>query len=114
MERIGAFQRITDSLHHSVEICMDLAVPESQRTEAGPAQDRIAHGVVVGLSVFSVLAAIDLDDQALAVADEVQIEALERRLAAEVEALRPQHPKLEPETRFLRRHGFAELTGTRR
>ena len=83
-----------------------------QRAEAGSLQDRIAHRVVIDLTlVVGMLAAIDLDDQAVLEADEVEIEAAAAALAG---------GKWKPSARicrscsqqagFLRGQGFAQLT----
>ncbi len=61
--------------------------------------------------VVSVLAPVDLDDQAMPEADKVEIKAEQRRLSAEMEAIGAHLPKLQPEARFLRGQTFSQLSG---
>jgi hypothetical protein len=82
-----------DGLDYAVEVGADIGVPESQRAEASSSKDGVAHRVMLNLPVVvSVLTPIDLYDQALLEADEVEIEAEQRRLAAKVEAVATHQP----------------------
>ena len=101
-----------NGLNHPVEVGADVRVPESQRAEASSSKDRVAHRVMCDLSIIiSMLAAVDLDDQAALETDEIEIEAEQRRLTAKMEAVGAHHPKLQPETRFLRGQGLPQLAG---
>jgi len=96
-----------DRDHDAIEVRVDVGIPEPQGAEAGPAEHRIAHGVMVGLNVLPMLAAVDLDDQAAFEADEIKVEAEERRLPAEVGAVPAHCPQLQPQARFLPREALA-------
>jgi hypothetical protein len=68
-------KRALDRRHHTVEVGVDVPVPESKRAKAGSAEDRIPHGVVIGLRGIGMLTPIDLDYEAAPETDEVEIEA---------------------------------------
>ena len=88
-------ERQLNRLDHAVEIRTDIGIPESQRVETSLAEDRITHGIVSDLPlVISVLAAVDLDDQAAPEADEVEVEAVQRGLTTKVETVGAHLPKL--------------------
>jgi hypothetical protein len=76
---------VLDRVDNSIEIGVDIGVPEPQRAESHSAEDRIAHRVVIDVTSFGVLAPIVLDDEAVSEADEIQIEPEDRRLTAKVE-----------------------------
>lgn len=58
--------------------------------KAFPFNDRVAHGIMMSLSILTVLTAIHLDDDAAIKADEVKIVASERRLPSNVKPQRTQ------------------------
>jgi hypothetical protein len=102
-----------DRLDHAVEVLADVRVPEPQCAEASSAQDRIPHCIVIHLPVVvCMLAPIDLHDQAALEADEIEIEAEEWGLAAEVKPLSAHHSKLQPQLCFPWGQGLAKLTGS--
>jgi hypothetical protein len=103
----GRAQRQLNGLNNAVEVGIDVRVPEPQRAESRAAKNCIAHGVVISLQVLGVLASIDLNNQTMLEADEIQIEPQQWRLAAEVEPVRPHLTKLNPQSNFLRRHRLA-------
>ncbi|HEY1447569.1 MAG TPA: hypothetical protein VGF33_03465 [Caulobacteraceae bacterium] len=76
-----------DGFHHAVEVGVHIGIPEPEGAEAGAAEDIVAQEVVIGLNVITVLAAVDLNGEPFTEADEIEIEAFERRLAPEMEAL---------------------------
>jgi len=80
-------ERLLDSHHHAVEVGVDVRVPEPQCAETSAPEDRITHGVVVGLRIIGVLAPVDLDDKPMLETDKVQVEAEQWRLSAKMEAL---------------------------
>ena len=80
------FQRQGDAVHDAAEVDANLAGPNAQHTKAVPLEDAVANRVVLGLPVFGVLEAVDLDHEPARVADEVEIVASEGRLAANLEA----------------------------
>jgi hypothetical protein len=105
-------KRELDRLNHAIKVCADVRIPEPQCAEPSSAQDRIAHRVVIDLSVIvGMLTAIDLYDQAALEADEIKVEAQHRRLATEVKPGGAHHSKLEPQLRFLWGQVFPQLTG---
>jgi hypothetical protein len=67
---------------------------------------------VIDLSVIvGMLTTIDLYDQATLETDEIEIEAEEWSLAAEVEPVSAHHSKLQPQLCFLRGQVLSQLTG---
>jgi hypothetical protein len=85
-----------DGPHHVVEASIDLEIPEAEGLKPGAPEDRIAHGVVIGLRIVGVLTPVHLDDEALLETNEVEIEAEQRRLTTKVETVAPQSSELHP------------------
>src|SRR5699024_8099826 len=72
-------------------------------------EHRVPHGVPRLRLIGRVLAAVDLDNHAPGVADEVQDIAPERRLPADVEAPIAEQPQPRPQPRLLRRQLLAKM-----
>jgi hypothetical protein len=103
---------VLDRLDDAIEIIADIRVPESEGTKSRSPQDRVAHRVMINLTlVVRVLATIDLHDQPALEAYEVEIKAEQRRLTTKMEAIDTHLSKLLPEARLLRGQGFSQLTG---
>jgi hypothetical protein len=100
-----------DCLHDAVEILIHLRIPEPKRAEPCPAEDGVAHGVVSHVDIIAVLTSIHLDDKPLPEADKVQIEAEQRRLPAEMEAVGAHGSQLEPNPNLLARQSLAQFAG---
>jgi hypothetical protein len=97
--------------NHAIEVRVDVGVPKSQSTEASTQQDRVPHRVMVDLArIVCMLATIQLNDEPLLEADEIEIESKERRLPTEVKAFGSEQAQLQPKLRFLFRQGFAKFT----
>ena len=97
-------QRSMDHLHNAIEVRVDLRIPEPQRPKSGPTQDGVAHSVVISLNnIVGMLAAVDLDDEAMLEADKVEIKSQQRRLPAEMVSFLAQGAKVKPKARFLQR-----------
>ena len=78
-----------DRFQHSCEIAIDVAIPESKNAKAGVGQCAVAIIVARLMVVEIVLAAVDLDNEAMRETDKIHDEPLARRLSAEVIAARP-------------------------
>jgi hypothetical protein len=70
--------------HHTVEIGVDVGIPEPEGLKALPFQNGVSDRVVSSLGIFGMTASIALDDKAAAETDEVEVVTAERRLPAEV------------------------------
>jgi hypothetical protein len=105
-------ERLLDGADDVVEARIDLEVPEPQGAESGAAQNFVAHGVVVAVDVLGVLATIDFDSETMPEADEVEVEAEKRRLAAKVKSIAAHIPQLQPKLRLLRRQRPPQLRRT--
>ena len=88
----------------------DIVVPDAEETEAAPAQLRIAHHVA---GIFSVLAAVGLDDQFGGVADKIGNIGSDGDLAAELVVNEASISQKQPKSVFrlgrLVAHGSREL-----
>ena len=95
-------ERQHDPIHHPVQVAPDLASPEPQHSVSMSRQDPIPDSIVRRLDILTVLAAIDFDGDPPGVADEVEIVAAKRRLAAEVKAsvTEPFQPRPEHDLRL--------------
>ena len=61
--------------------------------------------------VKAMLAAVDLDDEPVLQAGEIDDAASDRHLAAEMQAVHPLLAQLDPQLHFLRRHALSQSTG---
>ena len=64
-------------------------VPESENPEAFATKNPVANRIMGGLFIGAVMAPVDLNDQSVGQAGEVQIVAAERNLSPDMETLRP-------------------------
>jgi hypothetical protein len=78
-----------DRFQHPYEIAIDLAIPESKNAKAGVGQCAVTIIIARLMVVEIVLAAVDLDNEAMCETDKIHDETLARRLSAEVIAARP-------------------------
>ena len=95
-----------------VEVFVDLGIPEAQCAKTLRGEMRVALGVMREAGCFTVLTAVDLDDEPMFEADEVENIALERRLSAEVETLGTQPAQMHPQLHLLRGHRLAKRAGS--
>jgi len=107
-----ALNGVEDRLDHSVDIRIDLGVGKSQRSEALPLEVSVALTITRCDFVKPVLCAINLDNQSVAQADEIENVAITRRLPAEMDAMvATKIPEAKPQPRFLRRQRFTQIPG---
>ena len=112
-ERVGALtlQRRVYCLQDPNQILVHIAVPKSQHTKSIADEMPIAHSIARGVIVDIVLTAIDFDHQLLLEANEVDDEAVARRLAAEMEAALAPRAQMDPQFDLLQGHCLAQLAG---
>jgi hypothetical protein len=85
--RVGSLSEgLIDRFEHSREVAIHVAVPKAQNAKPGAAECAVATYIARLMSGEIVLAAIDLDNETLLEADEVNNESLTRCLPAEVVA----------------------------
>ena len=89
---------------HSIQISIDVVVPESQRAKIPTRKTRIAFDVTAVVAVKIVLTAVYLDNEALAHADKINDVTLAWRLPTKVEATLSPRTKMNPQFHFLWRH----------
>lgn len=105
----GALHRPRENrLDHAVQIRVHLIVPEPQRQKIFRREVSVAPPVMPDLRAVAMLRSVDLDDQFAAETDEIQKLAPERRLTAEMQALRTQETQLRPDFDLLRRHALPQ------
>jgi hypothetical protein len=88
----------------AIEIPVDFGIPEAEDAKSHFAKARIARCIVGGVAVKPVLPAIDLDDEAMFEAREVDNERMQRRLSAEMIATFAPSPQVNPKLHLLRSH----------
>jgi len=74
-------------------------------------QGQVAAAVGRDGVVETMLAAVDLDDEPVLQAGEIDDAASDRHLAAEMQAVHPLLAQLDPQLHFLRRHALSQSTG---
>lgn len=105
------WQRVEDGLHHTVEMAIDVRIPEPENAKPFAAQECVTLLIGSDTVWHPVLAAVRLDDDLCAEADEIDNVATDRGLSAEVIAARLQLAELHPQPGFLRSEAFAEGSG---
>jgi hypothetical protein len=83
----GLPQRLVDKGQHALQIAVDFVVPEPQNSKAFTGKVIVSLRVALGMGVEIMLAAVDLDDEAVFETDEVYNIVITRGLSAEVKAL---------------------------
>ena len=91
-------QRIRDAGQHAFEIPQNVIIPESDDFESVGLQPRGSRGVL--LCLFGMLAAIDLDDQLMPQAAEIDDVIADRMLTAKLRAIEALRAKVLPEEAF--------------
>jgi hypothetical protein len=104
----GGAQRGGDGRQHTLEIAIDVMVPETQRPEPLAGKMIVARQISLGMRVEVMLTAVDLDDQVVFETDEIHDVAITRRLAAEVESVLSPCAQMNPQLHLLRGHSFAQ------
>src|SRR6516164_4634603 len=95
-------------MEDAFEILVHLVVPETQDPIALAGEVIVPLRVALGVHLKIVLTTVDLDDEPMLEAQEIQDVAVERCLAAEVISLRSPRAKMDPELHLLRRHLLAQ------
>ena len=92
-DRVGVplrLKRCVYCFQHTREILVHVRIPEPQHTKSVAHEMPVAAAISRGVFIMIVLPAVDLDDQPLLQTDEIDDEAIARRLAAEMKtALAP-------------------------
>jgi hypothetical protein len=88
-DRVGALLRLKRCVYcfqHTREILVHVGIPEPQHTNSVAHEMPVAAAISRGVVVMIVLPAVDLDDQLLPQANEIDDVSVARRLAAEMKA----------------------------
>jgi hypothetical protein len=108
----GVFPRPRENrLYDAVKIGVDVMVPKPQRAKTLRREKGVPARIVREPLILAVLGAVRFHDELVFEADEIENIAFERRLTAEMQALRAQSAQLRPKLHFPRRHGFAQCAG---
>ena len=112
-DRVGVLrlQRGIDRFQHADQVLIDVAIPKSQHAKPVADEMPIAQSISRGVIIEIVLAAVDFDNQLLLQANEVDDEAVARRLAAEMKAALTPRAQMNPQFDFLWGHRFAQRAG---
>jgi hypothetical protein len=112
-DRVGLLrlQRRVDRFQNAGQVLIDLVVPKSQYAKTIPHEMPVTHSIARGVMIEIVLAAVDFHDELLLQANEVDDEAVARRLAAEMKAALAPRAQMDPEFDFLPGHCLAQLAG---
>ncbi|MDB5423168.1 MAG: hypothetical protein JWQ29_584 [Phenylobacterium sp.] len=111
MKGRGRFQGGEDCFHHAAEIAPDFSCPHPDDPEAVPPQNSVADKIMIGLHLIAMLKAIDLNDQVLREAGEIEVVAAEGVLPAEGKPAVAQAPQARPEDDLGFAHIPAKLAG---
>ena len=104
-------KHLDNLIHHSIKIVPHLSGPETQHPKTVARKHTVAHEVMLGLPVVSVLESIDLDHDPPVNADEVEEVAAEGRLPPHMEPTGAQPLQPAPECDLWLAHRVAEFTG---
>jgi hypothetical protein len=107
--RVGwAFrQNRSNRFQNARQIPIDIAIPKSQHAEAFRRKLVVTANIARMVLIEIVLTAINLDDEMMFHANEIDDVSLAWRLPAEVEPARPPRAEVNPELHLLGRHGFS-------
>lgn len=83
---LASAQFCVDRLQHTVEIAVDIAVPEPEDSKTIVRKARIAFRVSYSMFIEVVLPAIEFDDEPVLHAHKVDDESFARRLPSEVKS----------------------------
>src|SRR5207237_1680590 len=86
----------------------DIVIPDPNDAVAEGCEVRVANSIG---GVIGMLSAIDLDDQPLLAADEIDVITSDRLLASELEPAKPAIAQLQPKYPFRARAAAAQRTG---
>jgi hypothetical protein len=82
----GIVKRVIDQRQHTLEISINFVVPKAQNPEALTDKMIVAFRVSAGMCIEVVLAAVNLDDDAVLKTYEIDDEIVAWRLAAKMES----------------------------
>jgi hypothetical protein len=109
--RVGAIaQRSINCFEHTREIVIDIAVPESQDTEARFAKPFVAVCIARAMDFETVLSAVDLDHETMLETNKIDDEILARCLSAEMVTPLSPRAKMNPYLHLLRRRRLAQAS----
>jgi hypothetical protein len=103
-------QRFIDCHQHTFEVLVDVVIPKTQDLETLLREAVISLRVAPSMRVEIMLTAVDLDDEALLQADEINDEAIARRLPAEMESTLSPGAEVYPQLDLLPGHALAQRT----
>jgi hypothetical protein len=112
-DRVGVLtlQRRVYCFQDAGQVLIDVVVPKSQHAKPIAHEMLVAHSISRGVIIEIVLAAVDFDNEFLLQANEVDDEAVARRLAAEMKAALAPRAQMNPQFDLLWGHRFAQLAG---
>jgi hypothetical protein len=94
-----------------VKIVVDLVIPKSQHSETAAFKTIVAHPIASRVVIEIMLTAINLNDEAMSHAHEVDNRAAARRLATKMKSTLAPGAKMHPELDLLRRQRLAQTAG---
>jgi hypothetical protein len=109
--RGGGSQDLNNPLHDAIKITVYLRVPESQNRESLRGEKRIANLVGILVLLQSVLAAVSLDNDAIAERDKINNVFADGCLPSEMKAEAFQSAQAHPQLHFLKRESLSKRTG---
>ena len=96
-------------LDDTFEIAVDVGIPKSQHLETIRLQNGVTLPVASHPRLEGMLRPIDLDDETMREADEIQNVPVQRNLPAEMISVLSLRPEMDPKLHLLRRHLLAEF-----
>jgi hypothetical protein len=106
----GIFQRVSNGRKHSLQIAIEVMVPETQSPETLPGKMTVALHIAPGMRIKVMLTAVHFDDQTMLETDEIHDMIIARRLSAEVKSLFSPGAQMNPQLHLLWGHLFAQGT----
>ena len=107
--RVGGIRPklLVDRLQYADQVHIDFIIPKSQHFEAGMREIRIASPIPIRMCIEVMLTAVQLDDEVLSQAHEINDVIFAWRLTSEMEAPRFPRSQVNPQFHLLWRHRFA-------
>ncbi len=96
----GTFEFVYDAVHHALYVVVDIAVPDAKDTEPLSDEVGLPAGIMLALLGAAVGRTVDLEDEAVRQADEIDDVAVDGRLLSELESSRLQSAQMPPELRL--------------
>jgi hypothetical protein len=99
-----------DVVHHRPEVSVDVRIPITPHAKPLLKEDRIAMTISLGPIWETMLSTVDLDNEPMLQAGEVDDISSNRHLTAKMKPGRAQGAQCDPEFRLLRGHALAQGT----